>query len=284
MTTDATLETHGLQSTAGTLQQGSLMKRKSTSQLIAFISSLPVVLMTSSSLMASEVHASVSLTSSYYWRGYSKSDNRPSGQVNLDFSDFSNESGYFLGSWFSSIDFGSAGPESDAAAEMTVYGGWSQSLSDDVSLDLQLSYYVFDGDLFGENADYSELYLFLRYRDLLTAELAYAPDAYSSGSSTMNGQLTYRYPLHAMVDFSAGAGYFAARDVFDYDYAYWHAGLSLKTSRYSFDLRYFGSRETNEKPYYAPYYSTPLRYGRRELPFRSSAVVITLSAGFSAGR
>lgn len=236
-----------------------------------------LTLILSPGLEAAEFNGTFSATSNYYWRGYSKSDNHVSGQVNLDVSDISDGSGYYLGAWLASTDFGNNLSGSSDDVELVLYGGWSQQLTDDFYLDLQLSHYVFSEKLFGDDADYTEIYVLLHYRDLLTAEVSYAPDAYSIGPSTLNGQLTFRYPVQTFIDFSAGTGYFAARDVFFYDYAYWNAGITLKNERFSFDIRYFDSRKTNKKVRYPFYY---YYYKSRALPFRSASTVVTLSVGF----
>lgn len=237
---------------------------------------LSAILTFNPNLQAFEIVGTATITSDYFWRGYSKSNGHISGAVNLDFSDISDGSGYYFGGWISSVDFGDREQESSAEAELLLYGGWNQKLNDDFYLDLQLSHYVFDDKLFGENADYSEVYAFLHYRDLLTLEVAYTPDVYSMGDSTLNTQINWRYPLHTFFDFSAGVGYFAARDAFDYDYAYWNTGFTWKANRYALDIRYFGSKETNERTYDSPYSSRT----RWELPFRSSMTVFTLSTAF----
>ena len=240
---------------------------------------LPLILVISQALHASELHGTGSLTSNYYWRGYSKSDEHLSAQLNLDFSSISDGSGYYLGTWLASVDFGDGSQDSNSDAELVLYGGWSQQLNDDFYLDLQLSHYLFSDKLFGKDADYSEFYVFLHYRDLITAEVAYAPDAYSMGDSTVNSQLTFRYPIHTYFDLSAGLGYYAARDLFDYDYAYWNAGVTWKLARFSLDLRFFSSRETNDKRYYTPYYQYT-HYRQRKLPFSRATTAVTLTTGF----
>ncbi len=240
---------------------------------------LALVLPAAPGLQASEFQTTVSLTSNYFWRGYSKSDDRWSGQFNLDYSGITGDSGFFLGSWVSSIDFGDGAGDSNSDAEAILYGGWSQLLVEDVFFDLQLSHYLFNDDLFGGNAAYSELYAFLHYRDLVTAEVSYAPDAYGLGSSTTNSQVTARYPVHAYVDLSAGLGYFAASEAFGYDYTYWNTGVTLRAGRLSVDIRHFGAREGNDDGNRAPY-SSYSRYRAPALPFNGSTTVVTLTAGF----
>ena len=117
---------------------------------------------------------------------------------------------------------------------------------DDHRVDLQLSRYIYDERIFGKGGDYYELYLFAHYRDLITFEFAYAPDAYDIGEDTFNYQLTARYPFLAALDASFGVGFFEASDSFEYDYWYWNAGVTWYFHHLAVDARYIGAKEVNE--------------------------------------
>lgn len=112
--------------------------------------------------------------SNYFWRGYSKSDEHGSAQLNIDYPQFADDSGYFAGAWLSSVDFGDQARAPDTDSELFLYGGWTKTLNDAFSFDLQVSHCLNNDDVFGERADSSELYLFLHHRDLVTGEVAYA--------------------------------------------------------------------------------------------------------------
>ena len=97
------------------------MKRINPRRLIHSVILITLFVGYGTGLKAAELHGSLMATSSYFWRGYSKSDHHVSGQVNLDFTWIEEDSGYYLGAWLSSIDFGSQNPGSAAEYELTLY-------------------------------------------------------------------------------------------------------------------------------------------------------------------
>ncbi len=218
-------------------------------------------------------NASLTLTSDFFWRGYSKSDDGPSLQANAEYSSNIAGSGYFLGAWVAEVDF-TDGDRADASRwELVPYFGWSQAVADDYRLDVQLSRYIYDERIFGKGADYYELYVFAHYRDIVTAEFAYAPDSYDIGEDTFNYQLIGRYPLLAMLEVSAGVGFFRAVDLYEYDYWYWNLGVTWHIEHFAVDVRYFGSAEVNEKHLERSFWV-------RELPFEKAEMILTISLGF----
>lgn len=183
-----------------------------------------------------------SLTSDYFWRGYSKSDAEPSLQLNFDYSKVSSTHGPYGGVWLSTIQPDEIDASSDARLESIFYIGWSQKLSSNFRADFQFSEYVYDDQLV-EGNHYPEHYIFLHYRDLATIDLGYSHDAYGTGGDTLNGSLSLRYPLAQDWDVSGGVGYYRSRSAFGDDYSYWNFGLTRRFSMLSLDLRYIGMGE-----------------------------------------
>lgn len=220
-----------------------------------------------------EVHANVIFTSDYFWRGYSKSDNGPSFQFNVDYDAVGADSGPYAGVWAASIDFTDHEFESASDYEFVLYAGWSQVFGEDFRLDAQLSQYFYNDQLFGKDSEYLEIYLFGHYKDIASIEFAYAPEAYGIGPDTFNYQFTMRYPLPLNFEPSAGVGYYQAFDLFEYDYWYWNLGATWRGDYLAVDLRYFGSAEVNE-------FELTRNFWVEELPFEQSKIVITISVGF----
>lgn len=187
------------------------------------------------------ISGNLSLTSNYFWRGYSKSDGDIAAQ---GFLDYQHTSGFFAGSWLSRVDFDDDVSPDAADWELSPYIGWSLAPSPDWRADVEFVRYFYDGDIFGTSAHYSELYIRAHYRDLLSAQFAYANDAYNQGEATYDSYLSGRYPLTDTLQISAGAGYSKARKVFEYDYYYWDAGLTWYWPWGGVDIRYMGARET----------------------------------------
>ena len=98
-----------------------------------------------------EVSANVALTSDYRFRGVSFSDEDIAIQGGFDIS---HESGFYIGTWASSIKGGA----SYGDLELDIYGGWSGSLTDAVSVDIGVLYYIYPTEDLGLDTDYIEPY------------------------------------------------------------------------------------------------------------------------------
>lgn len=198
---------------------------------------------------AGDYVATVQVTSDFFWRGLSKSAGNPSWQVNAEYVA---DSGFYGGLWAAKVDFNrqSRGGVEDQT-EWFPYVGYSFKSDSDWVLDLQYARYIYNPDIFATDADYSEYYAFLHFRDIWTFELAVAEDAYNRGAKLVNAQVNGRYPLGPKSQLSAGVGYFLYRDLNDYDYLYWNVGVSHSLTRHlAVDARYFGDRRLLERNFF----------------------------------
>ncbi|MBM4200161.1 MAG: hypothetical protein FJ189_02615 [Gammaproteobacteria bacterium] len=187
---------------------------------------------------ASKFGALATFTTNYFYRGYSKSDNRPTVRGNLDYE---HESGFFGGAWLSWIDFGDGDYPGHSDLEFYPYIGFSHEIDDAFRAEITVSRYIFNDRVFGEYSDYNDYSLALHFRDIASARVYFADNAYHRGEPFTTVELAGRYPVIESVEFSAGAGYNAAQAVLEYDSAYWHAGFTWYWSRLAFDFRYIDS-------------------------------------------
>jgi uncharacterized protein (TIGR02001 family) len=215
-----------------------------------------------------EISGSLSLTSNYFWRGYSKSNDHLAAQ---GFVDYQQPNGFFAGSWLSQVDFDDDMSSDAARWELSPYIGWSFALSGDWRTNVQLVRYFYDGEIFGASANYNELNVNAHFRDLLSAQFAYANDAYNQGKATYDSYLSGRYPLTDALQISAGAGYSVARKVLVYNAYYWDAGLTWYWPWGGVDIRYTGARETGGG------FQTDWGY---HPDIVSGEIIVTLSVGF----
>ena len=189
----------------------------------------------------------VRLTTNYDYRGYSRSDNHPTVQVNVD-SRYT--SGLFLGAWVSAVDM------DDARLEVNPYLGTSFTLTPDWQVATSLAGYFFDDKVMGQKADYAQAMAQLAFRDTGSARFYLAPDYAGLGHTVANCELELRYPLTDTIEVSGGLGYQASRDALNYDFVTANAGVAwFVLPRLTLDLRYHASHETNGKPHddrYAP--------------------------------
>lgn len=81
-----------------------------------------------------EIHGTITGTTNYVWRMYSKSNNSPAIQGSLDYQ---HSSGLYTGASVSNFNFGKSEQDeelsfpSSAQIEITPYVGWSYKLADD---------------------------------------------------------------------------------------------------------------------------------------------------------
>ncbi|WP_374409020.1 TorF family putative porin [Pelagerythrobacter sp.] len=102
---------------------------------------------------AIEVSGNVAIVSDYRFRGVSLSGGDPAIQGGIDIA---HESGFYVGTWGSSIDDG--GTDLLGDMEFDIYGGWSGEVSDGVTVDVGLLYYIYPTEDLGANTDYFEPY------------------------------------------------------------------------------------------------------------------------------
>lgn len=105
---------------------------------------------------AFELSGNVALVSDYRFRGVSFSDGDPALQGGIDLA---HSSGFYVGTWASTISGG--GPYGEL--ELDVYAGWSGDVSDGVTVDVGLLYYIYPtenelANLLGVETDYFEPY------------------------------------------------------------------------------------------------------------------------------
>ncbi|WP_338445439.1 TorF family putative porin [Pelagerythrobacter marensis] len=102
---------------------------------------------------AVEVSGNVAITSDYRFRGVSLSGGDLAIQGGIDLT---HASGFYVGTWGSSIDDG--GTDLLGDVELDLYGGWSGEVSDGVTLDVGLLYYMYPTEGLGADTDYFEPY------------------------------------------------------------------------------------------------------------------------------
>ena len=105
--------------------------------------------------------STVNLTSDYTFNGVSQTDNGPALQASLDYGF---DSGWYVGSWASNVDFGDG---DDTWLEWDFYAGKYFELTDRVSLDVGIAYYTYHGDSFSDDYKYPEAYTKFGYASSL---------------------------------------------------------------------------------------------------------------------
>ena len=188
-------------------------------------------LMSGATAMAAEVSGNVAIGSDYFFRGIDQSGGEAlSGGFDVGF-----ESGFYVGTWASSIDF-------SGGLELDYYAGYGGSFSDEVSYDIGYLYYGYPQGPSSE--EFEEVYGSVSFADA-TVGFAISDDYYAS-----TGSSTYLYVDYSVAlgdDFSLGFHYgtMSADDVANEADDY---GLSLSTEAagLGFDLSWIDSSETGD--------------------------------------
>ncbi|WP_448211578.1 TorF family putative porin [Colwellia sp. MEBiC06753] len=96
-----------------------------------------------------EVSLTLTAASDYLFNGVSQTDDKPAIQGSIDWA---GESGWYIGSWASNVDFGD-----DTDAEIDFYTGYSQELNDAWWYNVGLAYYTYVGGDNSSDINYTEL-------------------------------------------------------------------------------------------------------------------------------
>src|SRR5690554_4698494 len=194
---------------------------------LALIGSLAV----STSLLA-EVSGNVALTTDYIFRGISQSDEQPAIQGGFDYV---HDSGLFVGTWGSTVDFDD---DDQASMELDYYAGYGGEVGD-LGYELSYTYYDYPGAS-RANYDYQELGAKLTYQ-WLSAGLIFSDDFFGESG-------TYYYPwaeviveLPQEIKVGAYAGYNMIDDNDRFgtdDYSDWNVSISKTYLELDWDLRY----------------------------------------------
>jgi uncharacterized protein (TIGR02001 family) len=189
-----------------------------------------------------KVSANVGMVTEYFFRGLTQTGKKFAVQGGLDFA---HNSGIYVGTWGSNVDFGDG---DEASAEVDVYGGWSGDLGKSkVTLDVGAIYYLYPGADDSLNYDFFEVYAGLS-KDFgfasASAKISYSPEYFADTGDATYVELGVDIPVgnHFTVNLHGGyqwiddnAG-FGADDYFDY-----LVGVSFSLIGLDFQVAYVGT-------------------------------------------
>jgi uncharacterized protein (TIGR02001 family) len=191
-----------------------------------------------------KMSANVGVVTEYFFRGITQSDKKPALQGGFDFA---HNSGVYVGTWGSSVDF-DAGTEE--TVEVDLYGGWSGELgSSKVKLDVGAIYYWYPGSNGPGTVDYEfwEIYAGLS-KDFgvasASAKVSFSPDYFAESGDATYIDLGVDVPLGKYFTLNLHGGYqwidkntaFGADDYFD-----WLIGVSFSLIGLDFQIAYLGT-------------------------------------------
>lgn len=212
---------------------------KKTLIATSIASAVSLSALTLPSVAAAEVSANVGVVSNYFFRGVTQTDDGAAVQGGLDYA---HDSGFYAGTWASTVDFGSSLEDTDndgqfdsfsddgTSYEVDFYLGYGGSIGG-LGYDVGYLYYAYPD---GDDLDFGEIYGSLSY-SYLTAGLAYTVNSQATGESAFDTGDMYYY---AGVDVPFGESGYSGSLYYGYytfdadssdtelDYGHWSAGLS----------------------------------------------------------
>lgn len=149
-----------------------------------------------------EISANVALVNDYRFRGISQSNKNPALQGGFDYAA---ESGFYIGTWGSTVDFDST-TDFNGSLELDIYAGWGFDIGENSNIDVGYIYYAYPGDDNGADGDYQEFYVNYSWRDL-SVGAAYSDDYYGSSGKFWYFQANYDWNFAENLTLSLHAGY-----------------------------------------------------------------------------
>lgn len=198
------------------------MKKILTTSLI--LSSMALASTVSTSAFAVEgLSANVGATSNYLWRGVSQTDDGAAISGGIDYAD---DSGFYVGTWASNIDFGD-----DASYELDFYLGFAGDMGD-VSYDVGYIYYAYPDSAESDSDneyDFGEIYGSLGY-DAFSITASYGVNnddgaEFADSSLYISGDAEFEVAKDLFLAFHVGSYTFDDEDVAE-DYVDYSVSLS----------------------------------------------------------
>ena len=220
---------------------------KNKQLLGAAVTSALLVGIGATSAQAFDISGNIALVSDYRFRGISQSNQDAAVQGGLD-ATF--DSGFYIGTWASSVDFGDVtdGSGSFGTMEIDYYAGWGGPIDDsDFSVDVGYMYYQYPGDTVNPNGDYQEIHATGSWKDL-SVGVIYSDDFYMesgkyfyyTGDYSMTIAEDFSLALHVGYNDFDKSGFFATDEDTYTDYSvtvgYTFKGVDLSVAWVGTDL------------------------------------------------
>jgi uncharacterized protein (TIGR02001 family) len=188
---------------------------------------------------AADIAGNVTLATDYRFRGISQIEGGVSPAIQGGF-DYNHESGFYLGTWASNINFFGGSIETD------IYGGFRGEFTEDVGYDVGVLYYGYPHATFGpgeENiqVDYYEVYGSVSFSGVKLG-VNYSPDYFAESGDFFYPYADYSYTFGEAVTLAAHLGYNSFdEEIFlgnDDNYLDWKLALSTTQLGVTWTLAY----------------------------------------------
>jgi uncharacterized protein (TIGR02001 family) len=194
-------------------------------------------------LAADQWGGSLALTSDYFVRGITRSNDQAALQLDLHVAD---SSGFLAGLFASNTQIDPTVPRD---AELDGYVGFSWSEGGSWHGKILAGYYAYPWNADGSRYNYAELDLDIAYQDWLDIGVSYSPDAphfvpYEAGLirvSAESVELNLQRPLLGKLSGTAGVGYYSMDGPDGAGYVYWSVGTAYDVAPVTLAVSYIGT-------------------------------------------
>jgi uncharacterized protein (TIGR02001 family) len=194
---------------------------------------------------------SVALTSDYFVRGITRTDDQAALQLDLHYAD---SSGFLAGAFASNTQIDPGQPRD---VELNGYVGFVWSGSGDWHGRLLGGYYAYPWNQLGSSYNYAEVDLDLGYQEWLDVGMSYSPDApryiYDRGLvgvSAESLELNLQHRVIGRLSAASGVGYDYLAGPGGTGYAYWSVGVSYDLAPLTLAVTYVDTGAGAKKLFY----------------------------------
>ena len=193
--------------------------------------------------------ANVALTSEYFFRGLSQTDDAPALQGGMDYeAELGKGIGLYVGVWGSNVDFNEGAGVDGATVEIDIYGGVNGKIGGTgIGWDAGLIYYAYPGAAGSLDYDFFEVQAALSY-DFGPAEASlsvnYSPDNFGDSGGATYTKLGIAAAGGKQLDLAASIARqnIDKNDVFGQpDYWEWNVSATVNMAGFDLTLAYTGT-------------------------------------------
>jgi uncharacterized protein (TIGR02001 family) len=185
---------------------------------------------------------SLGATPDFIFRGLSLTRGKPAAQGSVEV-EFPRE--FYVGAFAATVD---PNPGPSPGLEIDAWVGKYWPLSEDYSLDLRLSQYVYPDDPRRVSYNRTELTTTLGFRNRAFLAASYSPNTdaigtapgYDENGETWALELSARHAFDDRWAVSAGFGHYDLEAVYDDSYNYWNATVTATFEPFELQLAYVG--------------------------------------------
>lgn len=201
---------------------------------------------------ADEWGGAAALTSDYFVRGISRTNNQPALQLDLRYS---NPNGFFAGVFASNTQIDPGEPRD---AELSGFIGYGWRVDDSWHARILASHYAYPWNRAGSHYNYDELDLNVSYQGWLHFGLGYSPrfvtESYRApiGVAAKSTEISAQRQVFGKLSLTAGVGYTFLDGAESGGYAYWSGGAAYDFRSATLALSYVNTTaEAKTLFYYA---------------------------------